>query len=259
MTAALTRVIIPFEVRSVDEVVQPAYKIAKKIEMPTEAETQAMLYIPQWKDEPLKGYNDWHNNDYVAQVSDIQVNILAQEISRETGKNWRTLHIQTSYDLAHTSKPHRKFLENYWIHNDGILIEDGFIIPRPTAEVKNSELVFTGEKVPVEINKKSVIDTLVNAGEFKRGEHRILDNGIDFEKGLSSVRSDWDRDEDCFGAGSDGPSDGDDGGLAAFTLVEPKSEVKQPKKREVTEAEYQEFLEFKRIKPELQHLLSKFK
>ena len=61
---------------------------------------------------------------------------------------------------------------------------------------------------------------------------------------MSSVRSDWDRDEDCFGAGSDGPSDGDYGGLAAFTLVEPSSErtIEQPKKREIAETEYQELL-----------------
>ena len=248
MTVAVRNVSVPFSVRSVDEAVKPVKEIAKRIGQPTRTDYKSGMFIPKYDGEPVEGFTDYKDEGYVAQLTDPQNDMLAQEITKRFGSQFIPLAPQTSYDKSYSDKNHRKFLEKFWTPNGVLISQEGFVIASPTVEVKDGKFVYSGEKKEVQIKEDDgVIDVLERVGLFKRSKNKVYNGRIRFENGLSSVRSGWLRGGGCFDAGADGPSGWDDDGVSAFELVDPKEKAKleKPKVRQVDEQEYKEFIEWK--------------
>lgn len=108
-------------------------------------------------------------------------------------------------------------MENYWIHNREVILQQGKIITDPVVDKK---LEYHGKSIKAEI-KENTIDTLIKAGLFKKPKNKVYRNPVYFVDGLSSVRSDWDRIEDCFASGSDGVSDWYSISVPAFEKTKP--------------------------------------
>ncbi len=222
--------------------------IFKHVKLPTEGQGLTVL---KGKDSMPREYRDFNGQNYVASLGTSQFGFLGTLMSEQTGRNYGISILQENYNLVHSKTSEGKAFwqlnKDYYFHNAEVFRKtaDGVIIfPRPKVVEKQGELVYDGKSKKVKINKDDdVVETLENAGLFKEGEHKIYHGLMTFDdNGESSVRSLWFRGMGCFGANSHRPSDGYALGLAAFRLLGPKSEVKQPKKREIAEAEYQELL-----------------
>lgn len=246
MTAAVRNVSVPFDYksagfRSIEELMQPVYKASGKIE-PSEAEIRSGVII----------------TEYGAELNHPQTFLLGQEITKKVGSRAIPFSLQTSYNRIQADPKYKEKLRYRWNHTAELLLQKtkthkSGVIATPKVEIKGDEVLYSGEKIPVQIDEDNgVVDVLTRVGVFKKGKHETYNGSIVFENGLSSVRSGWGGGEDGFSAGASRPSDRSDYGVAAFELIGPSKEKEVLK---AADKEYKQLLQMSKTNPELRNEL----